>query len=253
MSRPMALAESLDTRKRDSLPSELPKMPPKVCSKDNPNVWPYDHHPVTRYTNGFTKSKQFPNCVCKVCKKKHPSAFHDICKGLFEVWTYKHSPGRCAARQCGNRDSHTTVACGLGEFRDHPENPELPPELEQFHRPWPKDARLVPLPLFYLKGIGERPSPDLPNLPERWNEGFHHGFWDKKQGLHYSVELQAAKCSGTKSPDFNPEIHLSDKVIFKDQGASKQAPDPDTWVDGSQGDGGWGDPPGRVGLPGTVW
>ncbi|KIX95105.1 uncharacterized protein Z520_09021 [Fonsecaea multimorphosa CBS 102226] len=198
------------TPKVEASGSAMPKMPEQKCSRENPDVWPYDFYKMSKWRPGYTRKKHFPGVTCTNCKGSHPTSLCEKCRNLWEVWSYKVQKGECSNKDCpGNPKTHATEACGLGEWRDHPDN-ECPEELKEFERPWPQGGAMYPLPLYYLKAIGERPHPKLPKLPDRWDGGFHMGFWDLRKGLHYSVLRQTAITMNWEVPEYDPEKFLRD-------------------------------------------
>ncbi|EXJ95151.1 hypothetical protein A1O1_00270 [Capronia coronata CBS 617.96] len=197
--------------------SDLPTMPVVKCSRQNQNVWPQDFYDGNRYYQGFTRKKQFPNCKCTRCRGAHPTKYHDICSRLYETWKLKGSGGHCnAPTRCSNRESHNTEDCGLGEFTDHPDNPELPQELQPFLRPWPKNTSRVPFPLYYYVGDAYPiPNADCPKLPSPWERGFKAGLWDKRLGLAYSFEVAKSIALGYEKPDYVAGKYPSDQTLMQ--------------------------------------
>ena len=194
---------------KDTSNPDMPKMPSPPCSKDNPNIWPEDWHKADHRRPAFILMKQFPGVVCGKCKSSHPTALHEQCQLLFEVWTFKSTKGTCQNKDCEHPGSHDTASCGYGEFRDHPDN-KIPKGLEAFARPWPAGALKQPLPIYYLKGIGKPPHAELPTLPKHCKDGVNKKVWNRQEGLEFSVALRLAVVKGAALPKCDAKSFRSD-------------------------------------------
>ncbi|KIV76899.1 hypothetical protein PV11_08749 [Exophiala sideris] len=183
------------------LPDE-PAMPPTPCSRDNPHVWPEDHWPAYMYPIGTVRPKVFPGCQCKTCGLAHPTSLHEHCYGklgmLYEAF-------RCKEPAAGG---HLASGCGLGEWRDLPDNRPLPEAYMVYERPWVKESKFVPYPRFYYyPGSHEKDDLSWPNLPDEFAKGLPYGLVDITTGLKYSLEMLVSARNMTLVPMFDAEIH----------------------------------------------
>jgi hypothetical protein len=109
---------------------------------------------VSRTCRSLRQEHQSPRSTKCTLHAAHHTRFCEECKSLWEVWTWAISKGPCKSGKCNGRQAHhATEDCGLGEWRDHPDN-QIPAELSEFARPWPDTNTRLPLPIYYLKGIG---------------------------------------------------------------------------------------------------
>ena len=178
--------------------------PHPPCGPNNLDAWPQDHHPLRTRFQGIVRMKEFPGCKCP-CGKNHPVAIGKEARQMFEAWRPKgNGKGNCS--NCKS-SGHFTEECGLGEWRDCPDNHPLPDAHreanEQFLRPWPQGAKLVPFPLhYYVPATRSRPS-SFPILPEQYRStGMPYGLVDTGKGIQYALEWVAADEAKAKKKQY---------------------------------------------------
>ncbi|KIX92872.1 uncharacterized protein Z520_11348 [Fonsecaea multimorphosa CBS 102226] len=190
-------------------PSE-PEMPAVPCGPRNQNVWPEDHWPSDKHTLGFIRQKVFPNCKCTICKYPHPSKLHYTAIDMFEAWRERSSgPGLC--ENC-HKWGHTVAECGLGEWRDLPDNPPIDDKLSaqysQYLRPWPPRTNRTPFPIYYYMPKRSKGSAAWPDLPPPYSKtGIQAGLVDVHYGIRYSLELFLWKNNRGPKPNYDPAKH----------------------------------------------
>ena len=227
-----AAVQSTDsTTESVSAEQDLPK-----CTPANPNVWPFDSHPFNKRPEGFSRPKVFPGYKCP-CGGEHPAEHCFTCRQMREVWRMK-GDGTGTCKKCNGRVGHTDAEHGLGEFRDHPENPSLPAQLKKYARPWPKTHRKQPLPKYYYLPKNSQPGRGNPGLSDQFRDGLPCGLFDKKFNLKWSLADAERIASGSKvrvpftekihGPLMHPPKHPRGKEVApksdQDQKPPKQAP-----------------------------
>jgi hypothetical protein len=83
--------------------------------------------------------------------------------------------------------------------------------LKEFARAWPAGGQTRPLPLYYLRGQGDRPHPSLPEIPKFWEGGLLEGQWDRQRGLNFSARARIGAFLGLKLLEYDPNKFLSDE------------------------------------------
>ena len=114
----------------------------------------------------------------------------------------------CEHDRC-RRKGHYTHECGLGEFRDHPENPELPRELVGCQYPWQADTHKIPFgPFYYFPELFRRKNGDPP-LPDEYAEtGLPAGLKVRSWGMKRSLDQAVFELAGNRGlVDYDPLRH----------------------------------------------
>lgn len=83
----------------------------------------------------------------------------------------------------------------------------------------------MPLPIYYLTGVGKPPHPILPKLPVEISDGVE-GTWDRQRGLHYSVVKAIAEETEVQIPKYDAKVFLSHETlgVFPGTTVSANAP-----------------------------
>ncbi|OQU99026.1 hypothetical protein CLAIMM_04730 [Cladophialophora immunda] len=125
---------------------------------------------------------------------RHPSKLHYTAIHMFEAWREKG------------------LECGLGEWRDLPDNPAIENRYyepySQYLRPWPPGANKVPFPICFYEPTYSKGSTDWPDLPPAYSKtGIHAGLVEADKGIHYSLKLLLSKHNKGPKPNYDPAYH----------------------------------------------
>jgi hypothetical protein len=228
MSKPATFVDALKAQPQKgaatSTEDDMPELPEgkNQCTRENPKAWPEDCSLFRSVKPGKVRAKKFPGkkCAAPRCTIQHPTEFHDQLHGQFyEVWDWKATEGWCEDPICAKRLTHNTEDHGLGAWFDHPDNPELPADLQKFARPWPKGRVRKPLPMNYYKRCRmddhvQKPSPRYPDLPDKHKDGYLFGLWDTKRGIRYSIAWADAAADFKEVPKYNHWRFPKDSVVL---------------------------------------
>ncbi|KAK5359644.1 hypothetical protein LTR20_004322 [Exophiala xenobiotica] len=236
MSKPATFAAALKAQPQKAAASstedDVPELPEgkDKCTRENLKAWPEDCSPFSSIKPGTVRAKKFPGkkCAASRCTVEHPTQYHDQLHGQFyEVWTWKATEGWCNDPICAKRRTHNTEDHGLGAWFDHPDNPELPADLQKFARPWPKGRSRKPLPMYYLRrcrrdGHVQKPSPKYPDMPDKFQVGYSYGLWDTDRGILYSIAWAEAVANLKDAPKYEQRRFPNDSVVL---GVSSAGPE----------------------------
>ncbi|EXJ83066.1 hypothetical protein A1O1_06684 [Capronia coronata CBS 617.96] len=185
----------------------VPFLPPVPCAPNRPNVWPFDFSPVKVHERGSYRLKHFPNCVCGICREPHPTAIHDLAIHMYEGWRDKTSDATNPCSKCSKK-GHTAAGCGFGEFRDWPDNPDMPEAYKAFARSWSRRTVWVPFPQhYYMPSKYPLPSDGYPPLPSFFPDGIPRSLVSQSKGLHWSLQHLVAYYSQKNKPPYDPARH----------------------------------------------
>ncbi|KAK7897279.1 hypothetical protein LTR67_005168 [Exophiala xenobiotica] len=205
-------SQSLSTRPKAVVPPPLlPTQTAQTSARTDPEV--NMNYPGNLHRQGYTRPKVFSTGVCGRCQGPHETLDHQWCHNCFEVFKRKgDGKSRCEKKDCSHPIGHSTEDCGLGEFRDHPDNPRLPRHLADFRRPWDPDSSKQPLPMYYYRPRGREVPEGCPELPPKYQEeGLPGGLVNASQGMLYSVENAIHKGDGQwRRLQWDPQRHGKD-------------------------------------------
>ena len=148
---------------------------------------------------GFTRRKYCGNEICEIekCQGFHATRLHEACKDLWETWRAAGEPGQLCANQCQYPRGHLAENCGMGTFRDHPDNPKLPEEYKELVRPWPANDKMLPFNMHWLRPdiYPEKPKrlDWAPDLPMGLECGLPGGLCDTRPNVQAGMNRSCAR------------------------------------------------------------